>query len=74
MKLRTGYNGLGPHLPDGAMSVIQTVKSAIGMDSDRPTYECVECGTTFESATDPDSHWFNCPECGSEEPLGDAEE
>lgn len=55
------------------MSVIQTVKSALGIEPDRPTYECVDCGETFESATEPGSHWFRCPECGSKDPIdGDA--
>ena len=52
------------------MSVIQTVKSAVGLDSSGPTYECVDCGTSFEKSADPDSYWFKCPDCGSEEPLG----
>lgn len=55
------------------MSVLESVKSAIGLSNDRPTYECVDCGNTFESATDPDSHWFKCPECDSKDPLGDDE-
>lgn len=56
------------------MSVIESVKSAIGLESEAPSYDCVECGATFERSTDPDSHWFSCPECGTKEPLGgDAE-
>lgn len=56
------------------MSIIQSVKSAVGFDSDRETYECVDCGTTFESATDPDSHWFKCVNCDSKNPLGSDDE
>ncbi|MCU4802206.1 hypothetical protein OB920_17660 [Halobacteria archaeon HArc-gm2] len=52
------------------MSVIQTVKSAVGLESDQSNYECVECGTTFEKGMDPDSYWFKCPECETREPLG----
>lgn len=56
------------------MSVLQTVKSAVGIDSDEATYECVECGADFERGSEPDSYWFKCPECGCEEPLdGDRE-
>lgn len=55
------------------MSVIDTVKSAVGLDSSAPTYECVDCGSTFERKGDPDSYWFKCTECGSEEPLGGEE-
>lgn len=53
------------------MSVIESVKSALGLAADRPTYECVDCGSTFESGTEPGTHWFRCRNCGSEAPLGD---
>ncbi|MFB6192612.1 MAG: hypothetical protein ABEI11_04740 [Haloarculaceae archaeon] len=53
------------------MSVIDTVSSAVGLSSGEPTYECTDCGTAFESASDPGSYWFECPDCGSEEPLGE---
>lgn len=52
------------------MSVIESIKSMVGIEEDHPTYECVECGNTFESVSGPGSHWFHCPECGSEDPLG----
>lgn len=45
------------------MSVLETVKEAIGVGDDRPTYRCQECDETFQSESDPDSYWFNCPEC-----------
>jgi Zn finger protein HypA/HybF involved in hydrogenase expression len=51
------------------MSIIQTVKSTIGLGADRPSYECVDCGNSFETSTEPGSHWFSCPECGSDAPL-----
>lgn len=51
------------------MSIIDTVTSAVGLSSDRPTYECTDCGNTFETASDPGDYWFRCPACGSEEPL-----
>jgi rRNA maturation endonuclease Nob1 len=48
------------------MSVLETVKSAIGIDDDtRPTYHCQACGSEFQTTSEPDSHWFECPECGS---------
>lgn len=53
------------------MAVIDSIKSALGITDDRPAYECVECGATFESTAEPGSYWFECPECGSEHPLGD---
>ncbi|MFB6075423.1 MAG: hypothetical protein ABEJ89_10455 [Haloarculaceae archaeon] len=55
------------------MSVIQLVKSMIGVD-EVPTYECQECGAEFEAAQDPDSYWFKCTECGAEDPLGGQEQ
>ncbi|MFB6192074.1 MAG: hypothetical protein ABEI11_01995 [Haloarculaceae archaeon] len=55
------------------MSIVDTVKSAVGLGSDHPTYECVDCGNTFEGQAEPGSYWFECPECGSEDPLGDGE-
>lgn len=55
------------------MSIVQSVKEAVGLDSDHPTYECVDCGASFEGQADPGSYWFKCPECGSEEPLGGEE-
>ena len=52
------------------MSVLESVKSAIGLEENTtPRYRCLECGTEFESASEPDSHWFRCPECDA----GDAE-
>jgi|AntRauTorcE11898_2_1112593.scaffolds.fasta_scaffold51286_2 Zn finger protein HypA/HybF involved in hydrogenase expression len=47
------------------MSVIETVKDVIGVEDQRPTYRCDDCGTEFESEADTDSYWFSCPECDS---------
>jgi len=47
------------------MSVIESLKEAIGIKEAKPTYRCNECGTEFQSATEADSHWFSCPECDS---------
>jgi Zn finger protein HypA/HybF involved in hydrogenase expression len=49
------------------MSVLQSLKEAVGLAESRPEYRCTECGTTFYSASDPDSHWFQCPECESDD-------
>ncbi|MFB6308283.1 MAG: hypothetical protein ABEH35_03045 [Haloarculaceae archaeon] len=49
------------------MSVIETVKRALGAGNDHPTYRCLECETEFESGAEPDSVWFKCPECDSEQ-------
>lgn len=49
-------------------SIIDSVKAAIGMEEETGTYECQECGTTFESTMDDaDSYWLKCPECSSED-------
>ncbi|MFB6139485.1 MAG: hypothetical protein ABEJ26_03515 [Halosimplex sp.] len=54
------------------MSVIQTVKSAIGIEGDETsTYECSECGSTFETERDPTSYWFSCPDCDADGPVED---
>ncbi|MFC6614865.1 zinc ribbon domain-containing protein [Halopenitus salinus] len=47
------------------MSVIDTVKEAIGVEDDTPSYRCEDCGTEFDSEADLDSYWFGCPECES---------
>jgi DNA-directed RNA polymerase subunit RPC12/RpoP len=49
------------------MSVLESLKSAVGMHETAHAYECRECGHTFESNQDPDSYWLSCTECGSEE-------
>ncbi len=53
------------------MSVLETVKSAIGIEEEdqASTYECVECGSTFETDRDPSSYWFKCPECDAGSPV-----
>lgn len=56
-----------------AVSIVQSIKSVVGMESAQPTCDCVDCGASFERTSDPDSDWFQCPECGSEDPLGDDE-
>jgi predicted Zn-ribbon and HTH transcriptional regulator len=46
------------------MSVIQKLKSALPVDDEtvtKRTYECQECGHTFESAKTPDR--AQCVEC-----------
>ena len=53
------------------MSIIDTVTSAVGLDAGGPTYECTDCGNTFETSSDPGDYWFQCPACGSEQPLAD---
>ncbi|MFB6192538.1 MAG: zinc ribbon domain-containing protein [Haloarculaceae archaeon] len=55
------------------MSVLDSIKSALGLGVDTTEYECVDCGATFESASQPDGPWFECPECGSEDPLAGGE-
>lgn len=49
------------------MSVLETVKEAIGVADERPTYNCPDCGETFQSEADPDSYWCSCPECGTKD-------
>lgn len=51
------------------MSIIETVTAAVGLSDGRPTYECTDCGETFETASDPGDYWFKCSHCGSEQPL-----
>ena len=53
------------------MAIVDSIKSALGLGKKYPTYECVHCGATFESAGNPDGPWFKCPECDSENPLGE---
>ncbi|MUW14814.1 zinc ribbon domain-containing protein [Halorubrum sp. CBA1125] len=48
------------------MSVLQTVKEAVGLDNHDPAFRCEECGNEFEYS-DPDSYWFSCPECGNDD-------
>lgn len=48
------------------MPPLDTIKSLIrNVDPDAPTYQCTECGTTFESHEDEDSYWLRCPDCDS---------
>lgn len=49
------------------MSVIQSIKETIGIAEKPPRYECQDCGHTFRTEADPDSHWYSCPECDSED-------
>jgi len=49
------------------MSVLDTVKSTIGIGSSKPRYRCEDCGQEFESTADQDSYWFGCPECDSDD-------
>lgn len=44
------------------MSVLESVKQAVGIDTP-PKYECQDCGHTFRTEADTDSHWYSCPEC-----------
>jgi Zn finger protein HypA/HybF involved in hydrogenase expression len=48
------------------MSVLKTVKAAVGLDSDDPDFRCEQCGNEFAHSSDPDSYWFSCPECDNE--------
>lgn len=64
---RAASKWLAPPL-SGAMSVLDTVKSVIGVDDDtRPTYRCQDCGEEFQSNSELGSNWFECPECGSDD-------
>lgn len=49
------------------MSVIQSLKAAVGLTRELPTYRCTNCENTFESPADPDSHWLRCVECDSDD-------
>lgn len=48
------------------MSVLESVKETVGIEEEKPEYECDDCGHTFQSDADSDSYWFQCPECDSE--------
>lgn len=45
------------------MSVLDTIKSAVGLESGLPThqYRCADCGHEFESSKEPDR--ARCMEC-----------
>ncbi|MFB6300428.1 MAG: hypothetical protein ABEH65_09225 [Halobacteriales archaeon] len=49
------------------MGLIQKLKSAVGGGAEPNTYECADCGETFESYIDPDDHWVTCDHCSSRE-------
>lgn len=49
------------------MSVLDSVKSAIGVGDEQPRYRCQDCGQEFASEADTDSYWFGCPECDSDD-------
>ena len=48
------------------MSVLDSVKQAVGLTEQPPQYECEECGHVFRTTADPDSYWYNCPSCDAE--------
>lgn len=44
------------------MGIVDSIKEYLGATADRGVqYECVECGTRFDTARE------TCPECGSDE-------
>ena len=49
------------------MSVLETVKQKVGIEEQKPEYECEDCGYEFRSSAKPGSYWFTCPECESDD-------
>ena len=49
------------------MSVVQSIMERVGLKDSGQTYECRDCGATFDSHSDPDSIWLKCSECESED-------
>lgn len=48
------------------MSVVQSILERVGVKEGGDTYECTDCGATFQSHSDPDSIWLQCSEFESE--------
>lgn len=49
------------------MSVLESIKEAVGLEEQSPKYECQDCGHTFRTDADVDSLWYSCPECEGED-------
>lgn len=48
------------------MSVLDSVKEAVGLTEQPPKFECEDCGHEFRTTADPESYWYNCPACDGE--------
>ncbi|MFB6211279.1 MAG: hypothetical protein ABEI76_07060 [Halobacteriales archaeon] len=47
------------------MGLLDSLKGVLGSSADEHTYECSDCGETFDSYIDPDDHWVTCDHCDS---------